>query len=135
MTPEHFCVWLEGFLEGNTDMDLDLRDKLRAKLESVGTAAPKPQPKKDVPLTRSDDDSFRGGLAGSIAGGLARGGFVTGPATPLDPPAYTLTGAKIEPSMMLMNAVNSVNSAMSSATTAVSDSSMARLSAAARACE
>jgi hypothetical protein len=81
MTPEQFCMWLEGFLDGNELMDADLKEKLQLKLASVGQAPAKAQPKNDKPKTVDRDDGFRGvSVDALISGGLARGGFLTNPA-------------------------------------------------------
>jgi hypothetical protein len=85
MTHEHFCIWLAGYLDGNELMDADLKALLREKLEALGQAPVKAQPKADVPRTVDRDDSFRG--SPNITDALARGGFVHTP-----PPSITLGG-------------------------------------------
>jgi hypothetical protein len=124
MTHEHFCIWLAGYLEGNADMDLDLKDLLRDKLAYVGAAPAKVQPRSDVPKT-PDQSPFRG-LVGGASDGVARGGFHHAP-----PAGISLSGPMglYDPTVMTV-CTNTANAATNSA-----DAAMSSLSAAARACE
>lgn len=122
MTHEHFCIWLAGYLDGNADMDLDLKDLLREKLATVGMPAAKVQPRNDVPRTPADDAFRSPGITGGLGLGLPRGGVIAGG---LVDPVYTLTNSKVEPSMLM----NAINLAASSAADAMSSSTMAISSA------
>lgn len=74
MTPAQFCIWLEGYLDGNELMDPELREKLREKLGVVGEApaAKTAQPKSDVPKT-ADSSPFRSGITGALTDLVSRG--------------------------------------------------------------
>jgi hypothetical protein len=133
MTHEQFCFWLEGFLDGGADMDLDVRCQIREKMQAIGSTV-KAQPAADKPKTVQESASIQDrylkgigiaapglpGAAGPI-GGWHSGGLVGS--------AHTL--GLVDPHSMTVctNAVNSAESALNSA------SAVTTLSAAARACE
>jgi hypothetical protein len=112
MTPEQFIWWLEGFLDGGADINMDVREQLRDKLSQVGAAPAQKQPAADRPKTVQDSlmVSPDGYLRG-VGIGLTPGGF---------------TGVIGGPTCINTTTL---------ASTAASSVSMAELSAAARACE
>jgi hypothetical protein len=74
MTPEQFIWWLEGFLDGGADIEMDVRSQIREKLEQVGAAPAPKQPAADRPRTHESSITL---------GGVARGIATPGIATPM----------------------------------------------------
>lgn len=141
MTPEQFCIWLDGFMDGNDLMDADLKEKLRDKMGGINVRGAEVKisgpTKRDVPLTRDMDDSFRSPPVITGGLGVARGGAFTGGTVGLvqPEPYYTLTAnAAIDPNAAPYDARLSAGTIVAT-DPVLSAASMAALSKAARACE
>jgi hypothetical protein len=97
MSPEHFCMWLQGYLDGNDLMDEDIKAKLLEKLETVGQAPAKAQPKNDKPKTIDPAEGYFRGITTDL---LARPSSIS--------LASGTVGVGYDPAMTTM-CVNSAN--------------------------
>ncbi|MFT4064289.1 hypothetical protein [Paraburkholderia sp.] len=111
MTHEQFVWWLEGFLDGGADMDLDVRTQIREKLNLIGAAPEKKQPLADRP--RTPDDTVKRYIEG-IGVGVASpgvvnpiGGWPSGAAGVIASAALGI--AAHEPTTLCMNMTNNAS--------------------------
>jgi hypothetical protein len=132
MTHEQFVWWLEGFLDGGADMDLDVRSQIREKLESIGAAPAQKQPAADKPKTPISLGEYMPGIGVGIASpGVAApvGGWHSGGGGGFLGGAHTLGIADPRTTVTCLNSAASTDAAAASVSSA-----MANISAAARAC-
>lgn len=113
MTPEQFIWWLEGFLDGGADINMDVRDQLREKLEQVGAPAAQKQPTADRPRTPAD-------ASRRYIEGIGVGVATPGVASPMVGSWHSGGLASSEPMLMMTNAaVTSVAAALTPSTSCV----------------